>query len=374
MIKVLCVINKSVGGCVYYRQTSPHTELHQRHKDFRITFTDAVQPFSDKELSEYKILQYHKGMVSLEQVMRCKKLGLKTIVDFDDYWFLPKSHGLYNQYYYEIEIVNNREKVKTDENGRPIKRQYTMSDFFIEMLKTFDYVTVTTLFLANLVKPYNKNVAIFENSIDENAPIWKIKRNGYNKIRFGWIGGTMHWHDIQLLRGVPNRLYHDSKLKGKYEFRLFGYKRDSIFVNFANIFTDYGRSLDACKLFPVRPVLHNEENPSYAQYYNDLDVVLVPLIDDKFNNSKSELKIVEAGFFHKPVIVSNVIPYKYIINNKNALIVRNPKDWYKHIKFLINNPDKIQEYGENLYQSVKERYSLKNITKKRAEFYRAIVN
>lgn len=374
MIKVLCVINKFIGGCVYYRQTSPHTELHQRYEDFEVTFTDAVQPFSDEELSEFKILQYHKGMVSLEQVKRAKKLGLKTIIDFDDYWILPKSHGMYNSYYYEVEYINNREKIKTDENGKPIKKQYTISDFLIEMLKTFEYVTVTTPFLANLVKLYNKNVTIFENAIDENSPMWEIKRNWYNKMRFGWIGGTMHWNDIQLLRGTPNRLYHDPGLKNRYEFRLFGYKRNSVFVNFANIFTNYGRSLNACKLFPVRPILHSRENPSYAQYYNDLDVALIPLIDDKFNNSKSELKIVEAGFFHKPIIVSNVIPYKYIINDENALIVRKPKDWYKYIKFLINHPKKIQEYGENLYQSVKEKYSLKNVTEKRAEFYRSIVN
>ena len=373
MIKILCVINKFVGGCVYYRQISPHTELHQGH-DFDITFTDAVQPISDKELSEFKILQYHKGLVSLEQVKRSRRLGLTTIIDFDDYWFLPKGHGMYNQYNYEVEFLDNREKIKTDENGKPIKKQYTTSDFFIEMLKAFDYVTVTTQFLADLVKPYNPNVAIFENALDENSPMWEIKRNWYDKMRFGWIGGTMHWNDIQLLRGTPNRLDHDMKLKGKYEFRLFGYKRNSVFVNFANIFTDYGRSLDACKLFPVRPVLHNEGQSSYAQYYNDLDVALIPLIDDKFNNSKSELKIVEAGFFHKPIIVSNVTPYKEIINDSNALIVRKSKDWYKHIKFLINNPKKMREYGNNLYQTVKERYSLKNVTKKRANFYRSIVN
>lgn len=373
MIKLLCVINKFVGGCVYYRQTSPHTELHQGH-DFKVTFTDAVQPISDKELSEYSILQYHKGLVSLEQVRRSKKLGLKTIIDFDDYWYVPKGHGMYDEYYYEIEIVNGRQRVKIDANGKPIKKQYTTTDFFIDMLRTFDYITVTTKFLADLVKPYNKNVRIFENALDENSPTWKIKGNLYNKVRLGWVGGTMHWNDIQLLRGIPNKLYHDPKLKNRYEFRLFGYKRDSVFVNFANIFTDYGRSLKACKLFPFRPVLHSEENPSYAQYYNDLDVALIPLVDDKFNNSKSELKIVEAGFFHKPIIVSNVTPYKEIINDENALIVRKPKDWYKHIRFLINNPKKIKEYGDKLYQSVKEKYNLKNVTERRAKFYRSIVN
>jgi len=373
-MKICVIINRAVGGCVYYRQLEPHTDLHLYNKDFQVTFTDGIGSLSDKELLEYSIVQYHKGLVSLEQVKRCQSLGIKTIVDFDDYWMLPKSHGMYNQYYYELEIVDDRQKIKTDENGNLIKRQYSISDFLIDILRTFDYVTVTTEFLANLVRPYNKNIIIFENSIEETAPMWEIKETKYNKIRFGWIGGTMHWNDIQLLRGTPNRLDHDMKLKGKYEFRLFGYKRDSIFVNFANIFTDYGRSLNACKLFPNRPVLHNENQPSYAQYYNDLDVALVPLVDDKFNSSKSELKIVEAGFFHKPIIVSNVTPYKEIINDENALIVRKSKDWYRHIKFLINNPEKIQEYGENLYETVKERYSLKNVTKKRAEFYRSIVN
>ena len=100
---------------------------------------------------------------------------------------------------------------------------------------------------------------------------------------------------------------------------------------------------------------------------------LVPLVDNKFNSSKSELKMVEAGFFRKPVIVSNVWPYKYIINEKNCKTVDKPKDWFRHMKFFIKNKSAIREYGEALYESIKDKYDIRNVNKRRIEFYKEIL-
>jgi len=309
----------------------------------------------------------------LSWITKFKNYGTRTIVDFDDYWRLPMSHGLYNEYYFKMEQVGERKKPRL-KNGKPVRKKYSTTQFFIDMMKKADYVTCTTKLLANKIRPFNKNVIVLENSINPTEPQWRIQTKPYEKVRIGWIGGAMHWPDIQLLRGTPNKMANDLSIKGRFEFRLFGYKRGSIFVNFANIFTDYTKYKDNCRLFPVRPALQEtEDRPAYTQYYNDLDIALVPLVGDEFNSLKSELKIVEAGFFKKPAVVSNVNPYKGIINSDNSMIIKHKTDWYKKLKKLIREPQLRKDIGSQLYEDIRIRYDLRNVNKKREQFYKSIL-
>jgi glycosyltransferase involved in cell wall biosynthesis len=112
---------------------------------------------------------------------------------------------------------------------------------------------------------------------------------------------------------------------------------------------------------------------------------LAPLRDSFFNANKSQLKIIEAGFHKKAIIASDVKPYTLDLisaydNGKlndsgNALLVspnKNHKQWSKHIKFLMDNPELAKELGERLYETVKDKYSLPKVCKDRVEFLKLI--
>jgi glycosyltransferase involved in cell wall biosynthesis len=100
---------------------------------------------------------------------------------------------------------------------------------------------------------------------------------------------------------------------------------------------------------------------------------------------KSQLKVIEAGFYKKALIASNVGPYmidlKHSLQNGNfvdgnALLVdenRNHSDWAKYIEKLLKNPNMVKDMGERLYETVKDRYDLNVVTKQRAEFYKSII-
>jgi glycosyltransferase involved in cell wall biosynthesis len=124
----------------------------------------------------------------------------------------------------------------------------------------------------------------------------------------------------------------------------------------------------------------------YANNYNYFDVSLAPLVESIFNGNKSQLKIIEAGFHKKAVIASETDPYTLDLisavnngsfNNKgNALLIntkRNHKDWTKHMKRLIQNPNMIEDLGNRLYETVKDKYSLKKVSKDRVEFFKSIL-
>jgi glycosyltransferase involved in cell wall biosynthesis len=124
---------------------------------------------------------------------------------------------------------------------------------------------------------------------------------------------------------------------------------------------------------------------SYAKNYSKFDVSLAPIKNHLFNRVKSQLKVIEAGFYKKAIIASNIGPYtidlKHCLNNGNfvdgnALLVdenRNHSDWAKYIDKLEKNRNMVVDMGERLYETVKDTYDLNVVTKNRAEFYKSIL-
>jgi glycosyltransferase involved in cell wall biosynthesis len=100
---------------------------------------------------------------------------------------------------------------------------------------------------------------------------------------------------------------------------------------------------------------------------------------------KSQLKVIEAGFYKKALIASNIGPYtidlKHAMKNGeftdgNALLVdevKNHSDWAKYIKKLVDSPEMVTELGERLYETVKDTYDLNKVSDKRAEFYKSLI-
>ena len=124
----------------------------------------------------------------------------------------------------------------------------------------------------------------------------------------------------------------------------------------------------------------------YAKNYSKFDISLSPIKNTMFNRMKSQLKVIEAGFYKKAIIASNIGPYtidlKHCLDNGNfvdgnAILVneaRNHADWSKFIEKLVKNPNLIKDMGERLYETVKDKYDLNNVTNDRKQFYIDIAN
>jgi len=124
---------------------------------------------------------------------------------------------------------------------------------------------------------------------------------------------------------------------------------------------------------------------SYAKNYAKFDVSLAPIKNHIFNRMKSQLKVIEAGFYKKAIVASDLGPYTIDLKHTfdgvnfvdgNAVLIeerKNHKDWYKYVKRLVDNPNLVKDLGERLYETVKDKYDLNNVTKQRAEFYKSIV-
>jgi len=128
----------------------------------------------------------------------------------------------------------------------------------------------------------------------------------------------------------------------------------------------------------------------FAENYKHGDVALAPIkvygkgvMDDNSDNryqfAKSNLKVIEAAFHKVPVIASDVPIYNHDkdwVDGKNILYVnpdRQYKDWYKKIKYCINNPNHVKDMGEAAYELACKRYDIDVLSHIRADFYRGLI-
>lgn len=342
-IRIIGYQPKEFGGCIYYRQLLPNTILSMSGFDYE--YFENFNNHSDIELQKFDIVSIQKAsMPSIDVFKRLKKLGLYIILDLDDWLDVPRSHRLYEQY--------NKEKVY---------------QFFLEVIPLCDMLTCTTELLKTELLNLHSNVYVFENAVDPEMPQFKIKPTKSDKFRFGYFGGLCHKPDIELLRPVLSQIANYPNCKDKYEMILFGYAKGSIYDEYANILScDKKIKLKVGNWVPVF---------QYIGGYNLCDCSLVPLVDDFFNSMKSELKLVEAGFMRKAVIVSGVNPYLNLAKDGvNCLVANSTNDWIQAMKELIRNPGLANTLGENLYNDVKDKYNVFGVNERRKKIYKQAIN
>jgi glycosyltransferase involved in cell wall biosynthesis len=323
-------------------------------------------------------------------------LGVITIVDIDDYWMPGKEHPIHDI----IKFNKINEKI-------------------VANLKVAKYVTTTTELFADEIKKLNKNVVVFPNAINPNEPQFKEPTLESDRLRIGWLGGSSHLHDIQLLDQSLSKI---TFLKDKIQYVLCGFdtrgtvteinsqtgehtKRnilpaETVWASYEKIFTqnysivsddykknllNYGQETYSNELNEAYVRVWTKPVTTYAMNYSKLDISLAPIKNHIFNRMKSQLKVIEAGFYKKALIASEIGPYtidlKHSLKNGNfvdgnALLVdehKNHSDWSKYVKKLIQNPNMITDMGERLYETVKDTYDLRNVTKNRAEWYKTLV-
>ena len=396
------VVPSDKTGVGKFRSVDPHVFLQNLYPDdFHIDIIYDV-PMNNMEFwKKYQIIAFHRSITpdfeaSHELIQKLNGMGIVTIDDMDDYWMPTKEHPIHDV----IRFNKINEKITAN-------------------LKVAKYVTTTTSIFADEIMKLNKNVVIFPNAINPNEPQFKEPTPESDKLRIGWLGGSSHLHDLQLLDQSFSKL---TQYKDKLQYVLCGFdtrgsvteinaqtgehkKRDilpheTVWAQYEKIFTqnystvseDYKKYLNVFSTegYPNEmnePYLRVWTRPvqSYAKNYSKFDVSLAPIKNHIFNRMKSQLKVIEAGFYKKAIIASNLGPYTIDLKHSldhgnfvdgNALLVdenRNHSDWAKFIEKLVKNPNMAKDMGERLYETVKDKYDLNVVTKARAEFYKSIV-
>jgi hypothetical protein len=188
-------------------------------------------------------------------------------------------------------------------------------------------------------------------------------------------------------------------LKEKYRDKIFNSKQrdiksiESVYLVYEKILTDNHRIITNTDYlqwlmnFERNVKYENEGNFArrwtqkaniYAQVLDETDIVIAPLADNSFNRMKSNLKQVECWTRKLPIVCSDIPPYNvHGRHMENCVLIPSEKNahkyWKKYLKRLILDADLRKQLGEQLYEDFKVEYNLAEVTKKRADFYKAAV-
>jgi len=403
-LRILAIPSDS-HGVGKFRIMDPYKYIGDNHMDeFHVDISYNVDN-NNEAFSNYDVVVFHSFIHqtthedNVNRIKWLKTQGIKVIMDIDDLWFVDQRHPMYHQ----IKISKLGEKK-------------------MELLKLVDYVSTTTSIFAKTIKEKLgvKNIVIFPNAVNDEEQQFKLNPTKSDKVRFGWLGGSSHLHDIELMSNGISATHN--LFKDKVQFVLCGFDlrgnvmemdekgnrrnrpikpHETVWFKYEKFFTDDYKVLSEeykSHLNTFMEIPYDDENEpyrrrwtkeinSYATNYNTFDVSLAPLFESVFNGNKSQLKVIEAGFHKKAIIASDTDPYRLDLisavdegkfNDKgNSLLVnprRNHKDWAKHMKRLVENPNMILDLGERLYETVKDTYSLKKVSQDRVEFFKSIIN
>lgn len=175
---------------------------------------------------------------------------------------------------------------------------------------------------------------------DLKMPLKKERK----KLRVGWAGGQEHTDDLEFIVPVVEALHKevDWVFMGLYSEKLRPYIKE------------------------YHLGVHFEHYPQKLADL-DLDLAIAPLTHNRFNEAKTNLRLLEYGIMGWPVVCSDIQPYK---NAPVTRVANNTQHWVNVIRDRVSEPDQLQKDGLILRQWVLDNYMLDDHLE---EWFRALI-
>jgi len=374
---LVCPANE--GGCAFYRAINPYMKLAQIYPDrVEVRFDKNPLGIEDNEASptfgqwkedwEFESMKWADivvvnnisnwgGQYTARIVGKAKEFDRFVHYDTDDLLTeLYTGHRLYDVY---------------ENKG--------LSDITKFIYNSSDLVTVTQTKFAERISPYmNGALAVIKNAIDYSLPCWNHPGFEAPKgvCRIGWAGGIHHEEDVKEFAGIPN-LVNQKVGRERVWWDFYGRPpviddekekwQHDVWENYQKIMM---RGFKGSKNWKVHNALPAQE---YGVMYANMDIAIAPLQMNAFNDSKSDIKVAEAGRYSVPLIASDVGCYnETIINGETGYLipVDAPRsEWVRVLTKVIKNKKHREEMGRNLHQITEEMFNLNRVVGERIAMY-----
>ena len=230
-------------------------------------------------------------------------------------------------------------------------------------MRSCDYISVTTPKLKELYTSTNPNIRVLPNGVDTGmyTKVRKTKVDYEKKdLVIGWTGTATHWSDLTIVTAAVKTILERHP---NVKFLLGGW--------------------DDCPLFQDIPSARIIRIPwtsnmlTHADNIGLIDIGICPLTDSVFNQSKSNIKILELAAAGIPVVASDVPAYNTTIKHGvHGLLVPSVgasyKRWVAALETLIQHPELRQRYGRAVYDLVCAKFDIRLMAKRWVEFYKEI--
>lgn len=196
-----------------------------------------------------------------------------------------------------------------------------------------DRLVVTTEPLADAYRKWANEVRVVPNYLD--GQIWRglsSQRRRDQKPRVGWAGAQQHNGDLNVLFDVVRQT------ADKVQWVFFGL----CFEEWLNLGVE------------VHNPVQFEDYPA-ALAALDLDLAVAPLVQNRFNQCKSNLKVLEYGALGFPVVCTDIEPYR---NAPVTRVKNRTADWVEAILERATDLDQAAREGDALRRWVHEHWML----------------
>lgn len=308
------------SGSAFWRLIDPAKYMRRRGLEVRI----ATEGIND-EIAQWADIYVLQNCVDKEGISLLyayqQEQGKKIVSDWDDYIYADES--------------NPHKKL------HEVKQFSQVSEI---VLNISDMITVTTEYLGDLYKKYNKNVVVLENNMDLER--WDVpkKENKSDSIRIGWAGSLTHYEDLKLIEKPLKKILKEFP------------KTELVFVGdlrLAEMFKGYSIECMLGVPFDFWPDKLNGLQ---------LDIGIAPLVNNEFNRCKSNIKWQEysiakvAGIF-SPTVYEKTSSH-ITFDGKIGMIAENNEQWYRCLKNYIICKNLRKDMANHAYSFLVQKYSL----------------
>lgn len=221
-------------------------------------------------------------------------------------------------------------------DSHPEKDYYSKLDGVLRYL--MDRAEKVIFSTKNLSKNYNlpkDKFVIVPNCLDERLWInYREKKenktvSSCGKINILYMGTATHDADFEFLMPVFDKLY---KLDYDFSVTIIGALR---------------KKIDKPWLTYKVVDKNSHKYPFFAKWLvrnNDYDLGIAPLVDNDFNHSKSDIKVLDYAAIGVPAICSKVGAYEYVISKEVCFGVNNASyEWESVLRKIFETPSLIDE-------------------------------
>lgn len=302
--KILTLYNQKFGGVRYYRQLMP-----SRHLPFNFTHDTSLLEAKEEDVEEL--------VVSL-----VKNHDLIFIKHFDNPSLIVALLGACS-YYNKPLVVDFDDNIFTSDGLAPDKYTYSEESEKLHYIETLlKECTAITVSVPSLIPIYDKYapVSLLPNMVDIED--WKLQKRNHERITVGWSGSVSHLKDHAVLLDV-----YDEVIR----------KTPDVVFSFMGQTTPEQIKGVPRKNWEIKPATDSWERYPRLLAEAGYDIGLAPLIQSKFNESRSLAKWFEYTMVGIPLIASEVGPYKQLRDGKDAFLVQTKQGWVEAIDYLIKN-------------------------------------
>lgn len=196
-----------------------------------------------------------------------------------------------------------------------------------------------------------------------NPTFWpmKVADQDVEQIRIMWAGSSTHRNDLKMI--VPMI----KKVIGRY-----GKKVKFVFVSYMpEDFSCVVSNSDSMRLavrpeyrdyITLEPGCHVIKWPAHLAALK-CQIAMAPLVQHPFNESKSELKVLESWALGIPIIASDIAPYRRAITDghNGILCSENPDLWFNEVRRLIESPELRSSLATDGLATLNDRYVMTKV-------------